>query len=86
MYAYPGETQAELLTDNMRALLMEAHGYKTKIFEFISSEHTGKNLMIVGERRKNPIDTQVKWDAYQAMKTEFGIERHYLEELLNQLS
>lgn len=80
------ERQAELLTDNMRALLMEAHGYKTKIFEFISSEHTGKNLMIVGERRKNPIDTQVKWDAYQAIKTEFGIERHYLEELLNQLS
>ena len=29
------ERQAELVTDGIRALLMEAHGYKTKVFEFI---------------------------------------------------
>lgn len=36
------ERQAEIITDGIRALLMEANGYKSQVFEFISSEHTGK--------------------------------------------
>ena len=36
------ERQAELITDGIRALLMEANGYQTKVFEFISTEHTPK--------------------------------------------
>ena len=39
------ERQAEMITDTIRALIMEANGYKTKIFEFISTEHTGKNII-----------------------------------------
>ena len=73
------ERQAELITDGIRALLLEANGYKTKVFEFISTEHTSKNLMIVGTKSKvNP-------DALQkvaAIKKEFGIGFHYLEKLL----
>lgn len=42
------ERQAEMVTDGIRALMLEGHGYKSKVFEFISSEHTAKNLMIVG--------------------------------------
>ena len=40
------ERQAEILTDGIRALLLEANGYKTNVFEFISTEHTAKNVMM----------------------------------------
>jgi SAM-dependent methyltransferase len=45
------ERQAEFATDALRALLLEWAGYDTKVFEFISSEHTGKNLMIAATKR-----------------------------------
>ena len=44
------ERQAEFVTDALRALLLEWAGYKTKVFEFISTEHTAKNLLIVAQR------------------------------------
>lgn len=47
------ERQAELLTDGIRALLLEAYGYKTKVFEFIATEHTPKNVLIVAVKHKN---------------------------------
>ncbi|MFA6288239.1 MAG: SAM-dependent methyltransferase [Opitutaceae bacterium] len=40
------ERQAEFVTDALRAMLLEWAGYKTKVFEFISTEHTAKNLML----------------------------------------
>jgi hypothetical protein len=40
------ERQAEFVTDALRAQLLETAGYRTKVFEFISTEHTAKNLMI----------------------------------------
>jgi hypothetical protein len=73
------ERQAELITDGIRALLMEAHGYRAKVFEFISTEHTAKNLMIAGI--KGPPDTQAL-AAVAAIKAEFGVEEHFLEGLL----
>ncbi len=73
------ERQAELITDGIRSLLLEANGYKTKVFEFISTEHTPKNLMIVGIRSKaNPEALQ----KVEAIKKQFGIGAHYLEGLL----
>ena len=76
------ERQAEIITDTLRALLMEAHGYKTKIFEFVSTEHSGKNLMIVGQRRKTFTQEEEGMEAYHKLKAEFGVEQHYLENLL----
>ncbi len=77
------ERQAEIITDSIRAMLMEAYGYKTKVFEFISSEHTPKNVMIVGRKtqKTNP-NKQVILDNVAAIKKTFGIEKHYLESLL----
>jgi hypothetical protein len=40
------ERQAEFVTDALRAALLEWAGYRTKVFEFVSTEHTAKNLMI----------------------------------------
>jgi hypothetical protein len=40
------ERQAEFVTDALRAQLLEWAGYRTRVIEFISTEHTAKNLMI----------------------------------------
>lgn len=40
------ERFSESLTDSLRVLMLESFGYQTKLFEFISSEHTAKNTMI----------------------------------------
>ncbi|MBI2812965.1 MAG: SAM-dependent methyltransferase [Opitutae bacterium] len=45
------ERHAEFATDALRALLLEWAGYDTKVFEFISTEHTAKNLMIAATKR-----------------------------------
>src|SRR5204862_8338714 len=43
--------QAEMLTDSLRALLLDACGYDTRVFEFVSLEHTNKNKMILAVKR-----------------------------------
>lgn len=40
------ERLAALVTDAARADLLEMHGYRTQVVEFIDSEHTPKNLLI----------------------------------------
>jgi SAM-dependent methyltransferase len=50
------ERHAEFVTDALRALLLEWAGYRTKVFEFISTEHTAKNVMIVAEKSSAPGD------------------------------
>ncbi len=77
------ERQAEIITDTLRAMILEAHGYKTNVFEFISLEHTPKNVMIVGKRNRNVTpDKQDILKNIAAIKQVFGIEKHYLETLL----
>ncbi|MEJ1971230.1 MAG: SAM-dependent methyltransferase [Lacunisphaera sp.] len=68
------ERHAEFATDALRALLLEWAGYDTKVFEFISSEHTGKNLMIAATKRPGMART----DADAAKVREFGrlLRRH----------
>lgn len=50
------ERHAEFATDALRALLLEWAGYETKVFEFISTEHTAKNVMIAATKRAQPDD------------------------------
>ena len=74
------ERQAEMVTDGIRALTMEGFGYKSKVFEFISSEHTAKNLMIVGTQTNQP--DKSAFTKIEQLKEQFGIEYHYIEKLL----
>lgn len=78
--------EAEMLTDSLRALLLEANGYDTKVFEFISLEHTSKNKMILATKRQKAKDNAVKASAVltqiQALKQFYGITEHCLEQLL----
>lgn len=76
------ERQAEILTDGIRALLLEANGYKTNVFEFISTEHTAKNVMITAIVNKKTAPKQAALDKIAALKAGFGIREHYLEGLL----
>ena len=48
------ERHAEFVTDALRAALLEWAGYEAKVFEFISTEHTAKNLMIAALKRDDP--------------------------------
>lgn len=45
-YGLIQERTAALITDSMRASLLEILGYKTQILEFIDMEHTPKNILI----------------------------------------
>ncbi|GAB59229.1 class I SAM-dependent methyltransferase [Rheinheimera nanhaiensis] len=74
--------EAEMVTDSLRALLLEAHGYDTKVFEFISLEHTSKNKMILATRRKKPRDNSSTLAQIAAIKQFYGIKEHCLESLL----
>ena len=77
------ERQAEIVTDTIRSLILEAYGYKTKVFEFIATEHTPKNVLIVGTKiKKTETAKQESLDKVKGLKKMFQIKTHYLETLL----
>jgi SAM-dependent methyltransferase len=85
------ERQAEMVTDGIRALILEYFGYKTKVFEFISDAHTPKNVLVVGvkpiNQESNKIQEAKKLEIKQKIaetKAYFGIGYHHLERLLEQ--
>ena len=45
-YGIIKERMSALITDALRADILEQHGYETQIMEFIDMEHTPKNLLI----------------------------------------
>ena len=76
--------QAEMLTDTIRALLLKAYGYETKVFEFVALEHTSKNKMILATKRKDFSKPDAEVIAQiQDLKKMYGIQKHSLELLLN---
>ena len=46
------DRMAAILTDAVRAQLMECYGYETQIMEFIDMAHTPKNLLLRGVKKK----------------------------------
>ena len=78
------ERQAEMVTDGIRAMVLEYFGYKTKVFEFISDAHTPKNVMIVGVKSKKDLTNQsAVLQKIQDAKAYFGIGYHHLERIMN---
>jgi hypothetical protein len=77
--------QAEMLTDALRALLLQSAGYDAQVFEFISPEHTSKNKMVLAVRRATP-PSAAQRSALLAQVTElkafFGVREQALETLL----
>jgi hypothetical protein len=73
------EREAEMVTDAMRAMILEYFGYSTRVFEFIGTEHTPKNVLIVGQKTRRGRDAS-QLRKLQDAKTYFGIRKHYLED------
>jgi hypothetical protein len=76
------ERQFEMVTDTIRALILEKMNYDTKIFEFVSNEHTRKNILLVGTKtHKRPADAELD-EKINSIKAAYQIDFHYLEKLI----
>lgn len=84
------ERQAEFVTDALRTLLLEWAGYDTRAFEFVSTEHTPKNLMIAAVRRPAvslsnpppPADRAAAAARVRDLAAAYGIRTQHLAERL----
>ena len=79
------ERQAVMITDTIRALILEYFGYKTQVMEFIEMEHTPKNVLLVGRKANDPDEKEKTkiLNEIKLLKERYGIERHYLEKIFN---
>ncbi len=77
------ERQFEMITDTLRAMILEKYNYNTKIFEFISNEHTRKNIMLVGIKSSKSKEQKLINSKINQLKDDYNIDEHYLEKLLN---
>lgn len=74
------ERQGDLLTDSFRALILRIMGYRTDVLQFISPEHTAKNIMLRSIRTDTPAPGAVV-EEYNNMKAYWRVTP-YLEDLL----
>lgn len=82
-YGILEERLAEMLTDTIRALYLQAYGYETKLMEFVSTEHIPKNLLLtaISKKKFSKPDANVL-DKIDALKSQFGVSEHALDKLL----
>jgi len=73
-YGLIQERTAALITDSMRASLLEILGYKTQILEFIDMEHTPKNILIRAVKTGTCTNQQELIDEYIRCKEYLHIE------------
>ena len=72
------ERQAVMITDAIRALVMEYCGYKTQVMEFIEMENTPKNVLLVGRKSDAPIDKSAISKQINGLLEQYGVGEHYL--------
>ena len=77
-YGLIKERVSALITDAIRANLLEEQGYQVQVMEFIDMEHTPKNILIraVKEKENKKIDTGIE------ELTEFLHIRNTMQELM----
>ncbi|KXZ39162.1 Methyltransferase domain-containing protein [Alkalithermobacter thermoalcaliphilus JW-YL-7 = DSM 7308] len=63
---------ADLITDGLRSLLLEAYGYDVSVVEYISPLDTPKNLMIRAVKKKN--ENKKALDEYYNLKKMFNVD------------
>jgi hypothetical protein len=74
--------EAEMVTDSLRALLLESCGYEARVFEFVALEHTSKNKMILATRRADATRPEAAREEVRRVKAFYGIREQRLEALL----
>lgn len=82
------ERHTEIVTDAMRAQLLEIVGYDTQVFEFIGGEHTAKNVMITAVKRRNHSNNDKhlgdKRRKFVELAKMYGIKRQRLATLMGE--
>ena len=63
------DRQAELLTDALRADLLGSAGYDARVFEWVATEHTGRNVMIAAERSATVDRDKARAEAIELAQT-----------------
>ena len=72
------ERQAVMITDAVRALVLEYCGYKTQVMEFIEIDNTPKNVLLVGRKSDKPVDKESIAKQIKDLLDQYGIGEHYL--------
>jgi len=75
---------ADMLTDTFRALALRIMGYKTDVIEFISPEHTDKNLMIRAVKREQVSKERARYVQEYLELKRFWSVTPYIETLLGE--
>jgi hypothetical protein len=76
------ERMAEIITDALRCMYLEACGYSTTIQEFTALEHTQKNLLISAAKNSRPFDQDLLFREASEFQARFGIVHQRLADLL----
>jgi SAM-dependent methyltransferase len=66
--------QADLVTDALRAAALETLGYRVDVIEFVSTEHTPKNLMLRAEQAPSAPRAQRAAAEYVELRDRWGVE------------
>lgn len=74
---------ADLLTDALRTLILEAAGYKVTVTEYVSPTYTPKNIMIQAEKIQS--SNKMAMEHYLELKAKFGDVSLELERMLPEL-
>ena len=74
-YGILRERMSALLTDGIRANLLESMGYDTQILEFIDMEHTPKNLLIRAVRTGRKADPRAAREMMEALHVQPTLEK-----------
>jgi len=66
--------QADLVTDALRAAALEMSGYRVEVMEFVSAEHTAKNVMLRAERAPSHGRAARASAEYAELRDRFGVQ------------
>jgi SAM-dependent methyltransferase len=65
--------QADLVTDALRASALEMSGYRVEVMEFVSAEHTAKNVMLRAEKAPSVQRAQRAAAEYADLRDRYGV-------------
>ena len=82
------ERFADLITDSLRAQILRTLGYKTEIIEFVSGDHTPRNLLIRAKFRSAESEIEKKESLLEIdyLLKQFSVQPYLLEVLSKELS
>jgi SAM-dependent methyltransferase len=66
--------QADLVTDALRAAALETVGYRVEVMEFVSAEHTAKNVMLRAQRAQSASRVARAAAEYAQLRDDWGVD------------